>query len=282
MAARKKTVKRKTSNTVPKKRRRPVASASRKSKRDVSRIANFVMPLILMALIVGCLGFLGLMGYRTVTASEFFDVKRERIDIRGVSRSSRDEIEKIVAGQTEMSGAWNADLNTIKERVEKLMFVKSAAVSRVLPNGVRVDVTERIPLAAVRLSSGDFLVDSEGEVLSIVSKLEEKFPFVMRGWDEGKTEKARKDNVERVKLYGKMLEEWQSYELASRVKELNLADTQDPRAVIEDSGANVSIAVGKESFGRRLKAAVEVVAGKGGQVPSVNSAGLYPVLEYPK
>jgi len=279
MAARKKTVKRKTSVTAPK-RRRPVASTNRKSKRDVSRIANFVMPLILMAVIIGCLGFLGVMGYRTVTASEFFDVKR--IDVRGTSRSSREEIEKIVAGQTERSGAWNADLNTIKERVERLMFVKSVAVSRVLPSGVRVDVAERIPLAAVRLSSGDFLVDGEGEVLSTLSKPEEKFPFVMRGWDEGKTDKARKDNVERVKLYGKMLEEWQSYELASRVKELNLADAHDPKAVIEDSGANVSIAVGKESFGKRLKAAVEVVAGKGGQVPSVNSAGLYPVLEYPK
>jgi cell division protein FtsQ len=279
MAVRKKTIKRKTSVAVPK-RRRPVVSVKGKSKRNVSRVANFVMPLILMAFIVGCLGYLGLMGYRTVTASEFFDVKRTYIN--GVSRSSKEEIEKIIAGQTERSGAWNADLNSIKDRVEKLMFVKSAAVSRVLPNGVRVDVTERVPLAVVRLGSGDFLVDGEGVVLSIVSKPEEKFPFVMRGWDEAKTEKAAKDNIERVKLYSKMLEEWQSYELAARVKELNLADTHDPKAVIEDSGANVSIAVGKESFGKRLKAAVEVVAGKGGQVPSVNSAGLYPVLEYPK
>ena len=39
----------------------------------------------------------------------------------------------------------------------------------------------------------------------------------MRGWDESKTEKAQKENVERVKLYQKMLDEWQNYELAARV-----------------------------------------------------------------
>jgi cell division septal protein FtsQ len=277
MAAKKKPVKRKTQITVPK-RRRPVASATRKTKKGPGKFANLVMPLFFMAGILGCLGFLGLMGYRTVTASEFFDVKK--IDIRGVSRSSHDEIEKIVGSQTERSGAWNADLTAIKDRVEKLMFVKSAAVSRVLPNGVRVDVTERVPQAIVRLGTGDYLVDNEGVILSTVSKPEEKFPFAMRGWDEAKTEKATKDNIERVKLYGKMMEEWRSYELSARVKEVNLAEIYDPKVVVEDSGANISIAVGKDSFGKRLKAGIEAVVGKGGQVRSVNAAGLYPVFEY--
>lgn len=277
MATRKKTVKRKTQITAPK-RRRPVAS-NRKPKNGPSKIANFIMPLFFMALILGCLGFLGLMGYRTVTASEFFDVKK--IDVRGTSRASREEVEKIVSSQTERSGVWNADITAIKDRVEKLPFVKYVAVSRVLPNGVRVDVTERAPQAIVRLGSGDYLVDNEAVVLAPVSKPEEQFPFVMRGWDESKNDKAGKDNVERVKLYQKMLEEWQSYDLASRVKEANLADLHDPKVVVEDSGVNIPVALGKESFGKRLKSGLEVLAGKGTPGLAINSAGLYPVLEYP-
>lgn len=278
MAAKKKPVKRKTTAAVPK-RRRPVSTAGRKTAKASGKVASFIVPMFFIACIVACLGFLGVMGYRTVTASEFFDVKK--IDIRGVSRSSRDEIEKIVASQTERSGAWNADINAIKERVEKLMFVKSAAVSRVLPNGVRVDVTERVPLAIARLGSGDFLVDGEGVVLTTASKPEEKLPFAMRGWDESKTEKAVKDNIERVKLYQKMLDEWQSNELATRVKEVDLADVHDPKVIVEDSGVNIPIALGRDNYGKRLMEGLKVLAGKGARDLSVNSAGLYPVLEYP-
>lgn len=280
MAIKKKPVKRKTPAVTPK-RRRPVSTAGRKTKKGAGKIANFVVPLFFIACILVCLGFLGMMGYRTVTASEFFNVDVKKIDVRGVSRASRDEIEKIVAGQTEMSGVWNADITAIKDRVEKLMFVKSAAVSRVLPDGLRVDVTERVPHAIVRLGSGDFLVDNEGVVLTTVSKPEEKLPFVMRGWDESKTDKAAKENIERVKVYQKMLDEWQSYELAARVKEVNLSEVHDPKVIVEDSGASISIAVGKESYGKRLKAGIEAVAGKGAQVKVVNAAGLYPVFELP-
>jgi cell division septal protein FtsQ len=278
MAAKKKPVKKKTPAIAPK-RRRPASTAKRSAKKGAGKVANFVVPLFFIVCIVVCLGFLGMMGYRTVTASDFFDVKK--IDVRGVSRASRDEIEKIVAGQTERSGVWNADIAGIKDRVEKLMFVKTAAVSRVLPDGVRVDVTERVPQAIVRLGSGDFLVDGEGVVLTTAPKPEENMPFAMRGWDESKTEKASKDNIERVKLYQKMLDEWRTYELAARIKEVNLADVRDPKVIVEDSGVNIPIAVGKDTYGKRLMEGLKVLAGKGARDVSVNSAGLYPVLEYP-
>ena len=95
--------------------------------------ASFLVPLVFIVGILFCLGFLMFMGYRTVTASAFFDVKK--IDIRGVNRVSKEEIEKIVSQRSEKSGVWNANLTAIKDDVEKLMQVKSAVVARVLaPN----------------------------------------------------------------------------------------------------------------------------------------------------
>jgi hypothetical protein len=38
--------------------------------------------------------------------------------------------------------------------------------------------------------------------------------------------------------------------------------------------------LGKENFGKNLKAALEAVAGKGDRIKSVNAGGLYPVIEY--
>jgi cell division protein FtsQ len=229
---------------------------------------------------VFCLGFLGFMGYRTVTASSFFSVDAKAIEIRGANRSARDEMERIVRTQAGRSGVWNADLEAIRIEIEKLAYVKSAAVSRVLPNGIQVRIDERIPRAVVRLSAGDFWVDEQAVVLSEVGKNEQRTMFVLRGWDESKTERGNKDNQERVRLYQKLHNEWRDLGIASRVNAINLADLQDPHAVVEDSGASVSIYLGKEDYGKRLQKGLEVIAGKGDRIESLISHGSNVVAKY--
>ena len=218
------------------------------------------------------------MGYRTVTASEFFNVKQ--IDVRGVSRASKSDVEKIVSGETEKAGVWNADLNAIKEKVERLAYVKSVAVSRILPDGVRINLNERIPQAVMRIKGGDFWIDDEAVILGLVGEQETRPPFVMKGWDESKNEEAVKDNQTRVKMYKKMLEDWREFELAKRVKEVNVEDLQDPRAIVEDSGETVSIDLGKENYGKRLLKGLEIVAGRGKEIESVNLSGSREILGF--
>jgi cell division septal protein FtsQ len=268
-------------------RRKPQPSAKkhakataprRKGKKGESKFGRYVLPAVLSTVIIGCIGFLVVMGYRTVTASNFFDVKT--VDVRGVHRSSGADIQKIVTGQTEKSGAWNADLPDLKMRIEKLPFIKSAAVSRVLPNGIRVNVVERIPVAVARLQGGDFLIDADGEVLATVNKNDQEFPMVIRGWDEAKSEKATKDNLQRIKLFQKMSAEWSQFDLGSRIREIDLSSLSEPKVVVEDSGAQIPIALQKENFGKILKTALEAIAGKGEKIKSVNAAGVYPVIEY--
>ncbi|HTK36866.1 MAG TPA: FtsQ-type POTRA domain-containing protein [Pyrinomonadaceae bacterium] len=250
----------------------------RKARKGESKFGGYVLPVILCGVIIGCIGFLALMGYRTVTASNFFDVKS--VDIRGINHSSAADIQKIITGQTEKSGAWNADLPDLKMRIEKLPFIRSAAVSRVLPNGIRVNVVERIPVAVARLQGGDFLIDGDGEVLAPANKDGQEFPMVIRGWDEAKSEKATKDNLQRIKLFQKMSAEWSQFDLASRIKEIDLSSLSEPKVVVEDSGAQIPIALQKENFGKILKTAVEAIAGKGEKIKSVNAAGVYPIIEY--
>ncbi len=260
------------------KRPRGNSANAHRSRKGPGKIGRLFLPVLISVAMAGGIVFLGLMGYRTVTASEFFDVKR--VDIRGVERASRDDIEKVVTMHTERSGAWNADLAEIRARVERLPFVRSAAVSRVLPNGIRISVVERQPQAIVRMSSGDFLVDGEAEILAAAGKNEGNFPITLKGWDESKTEKSAKDNLQRIKLYQKMLSEWGEFELAKRVKEVNVFSLAEPVATIEDSGKQITVVLGKENFGKNLKAALEAVAGKGERIRSVNAGGLYPVIEY--
>lgn len=257
-------------------KRRRMVSARRRSSNGPSRIGNFVLPFFLSFCILVCLGVLGFLGYRNVTASGFFDVKA--VEVSGVERSSKQDIERIIESQTERSGAWNADLTEIKGKVEALQFVKTAAVSRVLPGGIRVNVVERIPAAIVRLSSGDVMVDNEGRILAPVEKKENKLPFAMIGWDETKTEKAVTDNLSRIKIYARMLDDWKQFDLASRVKSVDLADLREPKAITEDSGLPVSIALGKDNFGDHLKKGINAIVGKGEIFEAVDLVGQNMIL----
>ena len=258
--------------------KRPRRRTAIKRSGEAGRFANFFVPLFFIVGILFCLGFLSLMGYRTATASSFFDVKT--IEVRGIARASKDDIERIVRLQTQKSGAWNADLAGIKTDVEKLMFVKSAVVSRVLPDGLRVSVNERVPRVVVRLKSGDVWTDEDSVMLDSAEENEPRPPFVLRGWDESRSEKSAKENQERVKIYLKMLNEWQDFNLSNRVSSVNLTDLQDPQAIVQDSGEFVTISLGKENFGKRLQKALEVVANKGNQIESIISNGQNVVLKY--
>lgn len=256
--------------------RKPRRRTAVKRGQNTGNFANFLVPLIFSVGILFCLGFLSLIGYRTATASSFFDVKT--IDIRGVTRASKDDIERIVHQQTQKSGVWNAGLADIKIDVEKLMFVKSAVVSRVLPDGLRVSVNERIPRVAIRMKAGDFWADEDSVLLGSIKEDETRPPFVLRGWDESKSDKAAKDNQERVKIYLKMLSEWQDFDLAKRVSEVNLTNLQDPQIVVPDSGSQMTISLGRENFGKRLRGALESLTGKGNTVETAISNGQNVVI----
>ncbi len=255
------------------------ASSSRVSGRAVSQsFGRFGLPLLICCVLIAGLVILGFLGYRTATESDFFKVRS--IDIRGNDKTPADDIRRIVASEVEKSGVWNADLANIRVKIEKFPYVKAASVSRMLPAGIRVDVTERIPAAVVHLRSGDFLIDADGVILASAVGNEKDFPFALYGWDEAKTEKAPTDNIARLKLYKKMLDEWKQFDLATRVSRVDLSDLKEPTAIVEDSGRPISIFLAKDSLGKSLKTGIEAVSGKGAKVRSVNTGSGYPVIQY--
>ena len=96
----------------------------------------------------------------------------------------------------------------------------------------------------------------------------------------GKDEKAGPENLVRLKVYKKMLDEWKQFDLASRVKEVNLSNPREPIAVVEDSGRPITVTLAKDNLGKSLKTAIEAVSGKGAKVKSVDAAGVSPVIQY--
>jgi cell division septal protein FtsQ len=257
-------------------KRKSPAAARRRTNAKAGNVVRAAFPLIISLCILVCLGAIAVLGYRSVTASNFFDLAL--VDVRGTNRASKAEIENIVSSQAARTGVWNADLPAIKSNVEKLSFVRSAAISRVLPDGIRVIVIEREPAAIVRLRSGDRLVDEEGTILGLASETTTDLLFVMTGWDEAKSEKADKENLARIKMYTQMLAAWSQNGLATRVQSVDIADLREPRAITEDSGKLVSIAVGRDNFGEHLKRGIGAIVGKGDIFEGVNLVGSNMIL----
>lgn len=254
------------------------ASSVRRSKSAGRPFSRLLLPLVIIALLVGFIALFVHFGYQTATASEFFNLRN--VDVRGVDRTQVEDIKRIVDASAEKSGVWNADLSDIRSKIEKYPFVKSAAVSKILPGGIRVNVIERVPAAVVHLSAGNYLVDVEGTILTVAGQDEKAFPVILYGWDEAKTEKAIPDNLARLKMYRKMLDEWKPFDLAARVKHVNLANTREPIAVVTDSGREIAVSLAKDNLGKSLKMAIEAVTGKGAKIKSVDAEGISPVIQF--
>ena len=75
-----------------------------------------------------------------------------------------------------------------------------------------------------------------------------------------------------------MIAEWRDYDLASRVRSVDLADLREPKATLEDSGLPVTIMLGREGFGQQLSNGIKAIVGKGNMFEGVNLVGQNMVL----
>ncbi|HEY2919035.1 MAG TPA: FtsQ-type POTRA domain-containing protein [Candidatus Binatia bacterium] len=198
------------------------------------------------------------IGYRAAASASLFQVRT--VDVVGTSRTSAEEIEGLVRRAVSKTGVWRADLSVLSVELGRLPGVRRAVVTRVLPDRLRVRVTERVPVAVVRTSAGHFIwVDDEGVGLGEMKSTDQMPPFFIRGWSEDGTTDAAKDNVDRVKKYLEAVREWQAIGLAERVSEINLIDVHDVRAQLSGTDSQIEARLGSQDLGRRLKTALEVL-----------------------
>lgn len=198
------------------------------------------------------------IGYRAASSAALFQARA--VDVIGTSRTSAEEIEGLVRRSVSRTGVWRADLSALSADLGRLPGVRRAVVTRVLPDGLRVRITERVPIAVVRTASGHFVwVDDEGVALGEMKTSDQIPPFFIRGWNEDGTNEARQENSERVKKYQEALREWQTAGVAERVSEISLFDVHDVRAQLAGKDSDIEVRLGSRELGRRLKQALDVL-----------------------
>lgn len=230
------------------------ATQRAKSKRGSWQQALAWAPLVAKVLIAVCAGLILFKGYRAAASSTFFDVRS--LDVSGVSQASEDQIKQIVRrGAT--AGVWKTDLAALSAEIERQPWVRTAVVTRVLPSGLRVRISERVPRLVVHTSAGRFVwVDDDGVAVGSLTPAQAQPAFFMRGFDESGADAARAGNRERVKTFMTLAGEWESAGLAARVSELNLDDLRDVRAQLAGDDSQIEVRLGKEDWTKRLSQAL--------------------------
>jgi len=199
-----------------------------------------------------------IVGYRVAASAALFQVRT--IDVTGTTRTSAEEIEGLTRRAVARTGVWRADLNAISRELSRLPGVRRAVVSRVLPDRLRVRVTERVPVAIMHTAGGHFVwVDDEGVALGEMKPDDQMPAFFVRGWNEEGTEEARQENVERVKKYLELVREWNTLGLSERVSEVTLVDVRDIRVQLAGKDSQIEVRLGSQDPGQRLKIALDTL-----------------------
>jgi cell division septal protein FtsQ len=173
---------------------------------------------------------------------------------------SSDEIQKLVRQETEKTGVWKADLHEMNTRLERLPWVRTAIVSRVLPDGIRVRISERVPRAVVRTGSGRFRwIDEDAVLLGEMLPTDQIPSFFLRGLSEEDSAATQQENRERVQKFLELQRDWDASGLSERVSEVNLIDVRDVRAQLAGDSSQIEVRLGSHDHGKRLQDALNVL-----------------------
>ncbi len=141
-------------------------------------------------------------------------------------------------------------LSERRAELERLPWVESATVMRLLPNQLRLCVTERTPIAFHRDGSTIGLVDRDGVLLSMAAQTmaakHYSFPVLtgITASDPASTRAAR------MKIYQRFIAEIDSTgeSLSAQLSEVDISDPEDVRAFVPSDGSELLLHFGDEDF----------------------------------
>jgi cell division protein FtsQ len=168
-------------------------------------------------------------------------IKPDQIELNGNHIVSRDAVLQQFV-QDRNRSVLRVPLDVRRGEIERISWVESASVQRVLPNRLRIELTERTPVAFARNGNELALIDAHGVILDRPQGEEMHFPIVT-----GVSEEVPKDQREkRMQTYEEFMKDVDLVRAASsdRVSEIDLSNPKDLRVVMTGlASANDSQAV---------------------------------------
>ncbi len=202
-------------------------------------------------------------------------VDLERIEVNGTQRAPVALVREKFAADRGVS-VMRVPLEARRAAIEEIPWVERAQVSRVWPDGIRVEITERTPVAFLRMNTDLALIDGEGVILDRPLEGNYRFP-VVTGISEIT---AREVRWERMREFTKFLEEIGQVRAnaGDMVSEVDLREGNDLRVTLTglpgDPRASVLVHFGAGDYGGKFRTLVENIGTWRAQVGRVESVDL--------
>jgi len=216
--------------------------------------------------ILGVLLPVGLAGYGlatfALTSPAFVMASPEDIMVVGNHFVSREEVLgalglPLTGNLREGTNVFRVSLDARRRGVETLPWVRTASVTRVLPHGLRVYLTERVPVAYANVAGRVSLVDEDGMLLEKPDNGAFDFPVVfglenLAGIDERRV---------RLGLYLEFMRQLgvEAPRAGWMISEVYLADAEDLKALLIHGQQTVQVHFGKKDFLTRFRSFLDLL-----------------------
>jgi len=202
-------------------------------------------------------------------------VKPDQISVTGNHIVPREEVLKLFVHDRNRS-ILRIPLDSRRTQLQEVPWVEEANVQRILPNHLRVEITERTPIAFFRNGTELTLIDAHGVLLDRPEGEEYHFPIVT-GLSENI---SREERERRMQAYQEFMKAVDLVKPGSteRVSELDLGNPRDLRAVLSglesgDAAQAVTVHFGPGDFTGKYRMLVENFAqwqANAGRVQSID------------
>jgi cell division septal protein FtsQ len=193
-----------------------------------------LLKIVQISFVTVAFGGLGVGAYAVVRyfkTDPRFEVKA--LAVSGVSGPLKRVTEGQVIGQAEFdigTNVFKVDLDSIRERVERLRWVSHAIVQRVLPDQILIKVAEREPIGLARIRGEVYQFDEDGMILELDAASNGSFPIL-----DGLKRNDPDGNLAKVNAYRQVLEELGQGELSevhiNDALEVSVVSASDPLIV---------------------------------------------------
>ena len=186
-------------------------------------------------------------------------VKPDQIDVNGNHIVAREEIQKLFVHDRNRS-VLRIPLEARRAQIQEIPWVEEASVQRILPNRLRVEITERAPVAFFRNGNELALIDAHGVLLERPEGEDFHYPIVT-GMSENLT---REEREKRMQVYQEFMKNIDLVKPGSseRVSEADLGNPRDLCAVLTGFGSDgsapaITVHFGQGDFTGKYRTLVE-------------------------
>ena len=229
-------------------KRVPVRRGALPSKKAANRVKIVLIVVMILAIVGVVWAFL----YRYGTHSWRFQLESsDNIEVTGNDHVSRSEITRVFGGDISRN-IFAVPLDDRKNQLEKVPWVESASVMRILPDHIRVNVVERKPIAFAQVGSRIQLIDAHGVLMEMPFSSQSKYSFpVIAGMHENEPLSTRSA---RMKIYLQLVKELDSSgeHNSKSLSEVDVSDPDDVKITVDDPDGAVLVHLGSTSFADRF------------------------------